>query len=310
MQYDSPVKPDSQQIAVTGGSGFIGTHLVSSLLEQGYKVKALVRNPDKFHLKHTHLELIYGDLHDTHNLNRLVESCHHVIHCAGRVRGVNAQEFDHDNVAGTDNLINACSRISIPPNFTLISSLAAREKSLSFYSHSKYSAEILLKDSNIPQWSIIRPPAIYGPQDKELIAVFNWMKRGILWVPGDQNQHFSMLHVHDLVNLILQILKSPINHEILEPDDGNEYTWNSVATICGDYFKRDIRIIQIPRFALNSAAKLNVISSKIFGYPPMLTPGKVRELLHKNWVSSKIESDYHWTAKVDLNQGLTTLYSR
>jgi len=297
-------------VALTGSTGFIGSHILNTLLTNGYQVRALVRRPNKVRISHPNLELIHGDLHNLSALDQLATSTDVVIHCAGRVRGSSLSQFTHDNIDGTRNVLNAVVNNSQVRRLVLISSLAAREPTISNYANSKKSSEQLLEQSHLKQWTIIRPPAVYGSGDTELRPLFDWMRRGILWVPGNANQRFSLLHVSDLCQLIIQQIQSSIETgKILEPDDGNIYSWNDALQISADLFQRQIRFVCIPKLLLSSASHLNVLFSKAFRYSPMLTPGKVRELLHENWVSQCDASISNWTPKVDLKTGLSALYS-
>ncbi len=298
------------KVAVTGGTGFIGSHLTEALLARGYQVNLLVRNTNKVRLTHPGLHYVPGNLHDDSALCTLVEDAQTVIHCAGRVRGANARDFVYDNVTGTQNIIENCSQNAHKlKKFVFISSLAAREPGLSFYAQSKAQAEQLLRNSAISNWTIIRPPAVYGPRDRELATLFNWMKHGILWVPGNPKQSFSLLHVADLIDLILLESKSPSCGHCLEPDDNHYYNWEIIEEICSVFFNRKIHTLTIPLRALQTVANLNVLLSMLLGYTPMLTPSKIRELTHDNWQSARLNINNSWSAKVDLKKGLGTLYS-
>jgi len=301
--------PNSELVAITGASGFIGSQLVKTLLAKHYRVRVLVRNPNNLHVTYPSLEVISGNLHHQTSLNELIHEAHYVIHCAGRVRGASQKQFFYDNFEGTQNTLNACKQAKSLKKFIFISSLAAREPNISYYAKSKYSAEELIKSTNFTQWSIIRPPAVYGPGDKELVPVFNWLKKGILWIPGNSEQKFSLIHVQDLVDLITRQISSLPTAEILEPDDGCQYDWSLIAQLSSEFFNRKIRKILIPKAALTSAANLNVLLSTLLNYSPMLTPGKVRELTHNNWIAHGIGSPYGWCAQIDLKKGLSTLYS-
>lgn len=295
--------------AVTGGSGFIGTHLIQSLLSQNFHVRVLIRDPNKIEINHPLLEVCRGNLHDSDSLKSLVDKADYVIHCAGRVRGSTQAQFNSDNVLGTENLINACHSNHSLKKIILISSLAASQPDISYYSKSKYLAEQLCTNINFTKWTIIRPPAVYGPKDKELLPLFNWMNKGILWIPGNPKQKFSLLHVNDLVRLIGNQVTTHHSGNILEPDDGNTYDWDQIARYGGEFFERNIQKITIPKIALASVANINVILSRLLNYSPMLTPSKIGELMHNKWVSHGIEPSYKWTAQIDLKKGLSTLYS-
>ncbi len=300
---------DTKLVAITGGTGFIGSQLITALLTKGYRVRALIRNTNKLQVKHPSLEITSGDLHQKASLNDLIHEAHYVIHCAGRVRGASQEQFLYDNLESTQNILDACKQASSLKRFIFISSLAAREPNISHYAKSKYLAEELIKSTNFIQWSIIRPPAVYGPGDKELLPVFNWMKKGILWVPGNVEQKFSLIHVLDLVDLITQEIPSLPIAKVLEPDDGCQYDWDLIAQLCSEFFNRKIRKILIPKAVLSSAANLNVLLSSFFNYSPMLTPSKVRELMCNDWIAQGISPSHGWAAQIDLKKGLSTLYS-
>ncbi len=300
--------PDAKVIALTGSTGFIGSHILKSLLSNDFHVRILVRNSNKT-ISHPNIEIISGDLHNQPSLDKLTAGVDCVIHCAGRVKGANATSFIHDNVHGTKNILSTSIQTR-KVRFILISSLSAREPSISDYANSKYCCETVLKQSNLTQWTIIRPPAVYGPGDTELKPVFDWMKRGILWVPDSTKQLFSLLHVTDLSQLIISQLNLTAEYgNTIEPDDGNQYSWQKVQKISEIFFHRNIRIIRVPSTILSLAARSNVLFSKLLNYSPMLTPGKARELLHQNWIAEGTPDITNWKPKVDLKVGLSTLYS-
>ena len=300
---------NAKVVALTGASGFIGSHILNLLLANDYRIRILVRSANKSIIKHPNIDVIIGDLHTQSSLSALTSNVDFIIHCAGRVRGASATPFIHDNVTGTENILSAATHAN-DCKLILVSSLSAREPSISDYAHSKHASEYALKNSNLKQWTIIRPPAVYGPGDTELKPVFDWMKRGVLWVPGSAKQLFSLLHVSDLSQLIIsQLNQTTESRHTFEPDDGNHYSWQQIQQIGEHFFQRKIRIIRIPSPVLSVVAHSNVLFSKSLNYSPMLTPGKTRELLHNNWISKGVSQNSHWAPKVDLKIGLSTLYS-
>ena len=300
---------EPKRVSITGGTGFVGSHIIQALLAKHFEVRALARNPNQAALNHPSLKFVPGDLHSTDVLNNLLSDANYVIHCAGRVRGATQQQFDHDNVEGTQNIIDACKQAGSLKKLIIISSLAAREPEISYYSSSKKDAEELISNIDFARWSIIRPPAVYGPNDRELLPLFNWMKKGILWIPGNLEQKFSLIHAYDLAEFTIHQMLSHTSGEILEPDDGEHYDWTLISQLCSEIFNRKIRKIIIPKTALSFVANLNVLLSSLVNYTPMLTPSKVRELMHEDWLAKGIDPSYGWTAKVDLKQGLGTIYS-
>lgn len=301
-------------VALTGATGFIGSHLLTHLLDQGVHIKILVRQPQQYTWpQHQRLEIIAGDMHDTDTITQLVADANLIVHCAGRVKASRAHHFHRDNVLASELIFKLAQRSGALKKFVYISSLSARHAQLSHYAASKYAAEQSLIGSGIDDWTIIRPPAVYGPKDTELKPLFDWMQRGILWIPAEAENRFSLLHVQDLCNLISHTLASEDSGQvIIEPDDGmlDGYNWWQVQAICSEYFQRKITPIKVPARLLKSVAQINLLSGRILRQSPMLTPSKVQELLHDNWVVDYNHSWPHWRPMIDLKNGLHTLYSR
>lgn len=272
-------------VAVTGATGFIGGVLLQSLIKEGWKVRALTRCPragDEF------TQWIEGDLNNLDALRNLVKDVSAVIHCAGQVRGSSLENFVRTNVEGTRNLVRASLEQLSPPRFLLISSLAAREPELSWYATSKRMAEQLVcEHSQEMPCAIFRPTAVYGPGDKEMSPLFRVTRRGVLPMVGQRAMRFGLLHVKDLVAAILCWLstETPVKG-IYELDDGmpGGYDSQAVASIAQEVWQRPVHCVFFPAPLVSLIANINLWSARLLRYSPMLTPGKVRELRHPNWV--------------------------
>lgn len=303
-----------RRVAVTGATGFIGRVLCTRLRADGYPVSALVRNPALAADLAAHgVTLVPGDLDDGDALRALLDDCDIVIHLAGAVRGNSQQSFDHTNVRGTQNLLDALTTRKEIPGLLLISSLAAREPGLSWYARSKYQAEQCLHEGPPDlDWAIIRPPAVYGPGDKEMLPVFLWMSRGIAPVPGDPAARVSLIHVEDLASAIVACLELPrLQHRTFTLDDGTPggYDWDEMAAIAGGVWQRKVRLVRLPGPLLDVLARANLALSRALSYAPMLTPPKLRELRHPNWVvdNEEITAATGWQPQVRLSKGLEEL---
>ena len=300
-------------VAITGATGFIGTHLCFSLLERGYNVRILARNPAAAQpLINQGASLVTGDLQNSDALNQLVAGATAVIHAAGAVRGASQQAFDAVNVAGTAALLNAVNAIDNPPRLLLLSSLAAREPELSWYAHSKWEAEQLLHKEASQDWIILRPPAVYGPGDQEMLPKFQWMARGIVPVPGAPSARISLIHVKDLVAAIIACLESAAaRNQTLYACDGKPdgYSWHELTTVASSLWSQRIRLWQVPAWLLNTVARVNMGLCAITGNAPMLTPPKLRELRHQDWVVDNVavSASTGWQPQIDLRRGLETL---
>ncbi|MCH9639336.1 MAG: NAD-dependent epimerase/dehydratase family protein [Betaproteobacteria bacterium] len=294
-------------VAVTGATGFIGHALIDRLVENGWKIRALTRKPQT---GDDNIQWIHGDLADTSALHLLVKDADAVIHCAGSVRGRSYKEFEHTNVDGTNNLLSAINDQNITPRFLLISSLAARQPELSWYAKSKYMAEQPIVSSHLP-WAVLRPTAVYGPGDKELKPLFQAMYRGLLPVVGKLENRFGLLHIADLVEAIQLWLTAdkPIKG-IFEIDDGlpGGYSFNTLVELAQQVWQKPVRCITIPNVLMRSIASLNLGFSRVFRYSPMLTPGKVNELQHHDWICDNaplIQALPTWQPRIRLHESLS-----
>ncbi|SER00895.1 Nucleoside-diphosphate-sugar epimerase [Nitrosomonas sp. Nm51] len=272
-------------VAVTGATGFIGNRLISKLVNEGWQIIALSRSKRN---NTKSIQWVHGDLNNRTALAELTQDASAVIHCAGAVRGCSFDDFVHTNVTGTKNLLDIVIQHNNHPRFLLISSLAARQPELSWYSKSKILAEQeVISNSASLAWTIFRPTAVYGPGDKELKPLFKATRNGLLPVVGKLNNRFGLIHVDDLIRAIQLWLDSekPCNG-IFELDDGtpNGYSFESLANLAQEVWKRPVRCIMIPHFLIQNIAVLNLWLARLLRYSPMLTPGKVNELQHHDWV--------------------------
>ncbi len=235
-----------------------------------------------------------------------------MVHSAGAVRGNSQADFDRVNVAGTANVLAAISAQADPPILVLLSSIVAREPQLSWYSHSKRDCEALLRQYPELRWVVIRPPAVYGPGDKEMLPIFQWMRRGIALVPGTPEARTSLVHVSDLVGAITACLTSEqAIGQTFALCDGREngYNWHEMAAIAGELWSRKVRLFAVPRWLLDGVANVVSASARITGAAPMLTPPKLRELRHEDWVvdNRDITAATGWRPEIGLREGLQGL---
>ena len=301
-----------ETIAITGATGFVGTALTRRLAAAGRKIQALIR-PASSHKRPANIDVrwIDGDLEDTESLRRLVHGADAVIHCAGAVRGATRAQFNRVNVDGMARLVKLAVDQEPTPSFLSISSLAAREPHLSPYAASKREGEkVLVEKSDKLDWTVFRPSAIYGPGDRELMPVFHWMKKGIAPILGSGNGRFSLLYVEDLVDAIMQWLERKSNpgctYELHDGQPGG-YSWHDVIdTVAHLRQGKSVVTIRIPLVVAKLVSILNLIAARAIGYAPMLTPGKVRELQHFNWVcdNTALNTATGWTPRILLAEGL------
>lgn len=297
------------QVAITGATGFIGAVIAAALLKRGWQVRALARSDAGAKaLQAAGVEVVRGALDDPQALARLTADSHALVHCAGAVRGARYADFAAVNLAGTQALLQALPSRDIP--VVLLSSLAAREPQLSHYARSKRAMEALLESADAPRrWLALRPPPVYGPGDTELLPLFQCMARGLAPLPGADSARVSMLFVDDLAQAVLTWLHNPeAGQGVYELHDGqpNGYSWAEIIGIAEHLLGRRVRRVTLPKLPFNALAHGNAALARVLGYAPMLTPGKLRELRHGNWVAdnSAFSAATLWQPQVRLPQGL------
>ena len=285
--------------------------LVDHLLAAGWNVKALVRPRSAHRLpEKPGLETVNGSLQDSASLNRLVQGAAAVVHCAGAVRGATAADFNAVNVDGLERLVRAALSLSPRPRFLSLSSLAARAPELSHYASSKRQGEVALAAmAEDMEWVALRPPAVYGPGDKEMLPLFQWMERGIAPVLGEPHARLSLLYVEDLCAAVLSWLNAGScrcgAYELQDTQTGG-YSWDETIAKVSTLRGRRIIRLPLPAVLLKLIARINVAVARLIGYAPMLTPGKVRELRHPDWVAdnSALTAAIGWQPVFPLEQGL------
>jgi nucleoside-diphosphate-sugar epimerase len=300
-------------VALTGATGFIGQVLLKHLAGQGFRIRALYR-PASFSPPDSTdtIQWQSGALEDAGSLRALVAGVDTIIHCAGAVRGVTLEQFKRVNTEGVAGLLEAAVHQKVS-RFLLISSLAAREPSLSTYASSKrHGEDVLLAYQEKIFWSILRPPAVYGPGDRELRPLLQLIRRGIVPIIGNMDGRFSLLYVDDLAEAVSCLLKTNSQRGgCFELHDGHPdgYSWRQIAMIAGHLNGKEPRCISIPRPLMQIAGLANITLARLAGYQPMLTPGKVREIFHPDWVcdNTAISAAIGWQPQVQFQEGMRRL---
>lgn len=256
---------------------------------------------------------VVGRLHEPEALSALVEGVDCVVHLAGATGGLDYADFARVNVDGTRLLLEACARSAPSARFLHLSSLAAREPTLSDYASSKRAGEDCVVASDL-SWVVLRPPAVYGPDDPALAPLWQALARGWLVRTGPANARFSLLHVDDLASAVAALAENltAAQGQILELDDGRSggYGWDDLKTIAGAARGRPVRELAVPAAALRTLGFLNLSIARLTRRrPPPLVPGKVRELVHHDWVcdNSALPGCDGWRPTIDLATALAQL---
>ena len=307
----------NKTVALTGATGFIGTALIKQLHLAGWQVKALYRPKlGRSPVNSQNLTWVPGDVSNLASLNSLMADADAVIHCAGAVRGVTQADFDLINETGARHVAEVAATQNKPPRLLLISSLAARMPELSHYAGSKMRGELAIKNSPL-RWTIFRPPAVYGPGDRELLPLFQSMAKGIAPLPAGANGRFSIIHADDLAAAMVHCLgQDGGDGKTFELDDGHfgGYDWPKVIQIAQTVLRNGgkIRRLPIPISLLKLVAWTNFYAAQLLRYAPMLTPGKIREITHSDWLcdNNDITRITGWQPTCELAQGLAGLFDK
>lgn len=287
-------------LAITGGTGFVGQAVLDAAERQGIGLRALARRRPE---DRPQVEWVQGNLSDESALAELVSRTSAVVHIAGLTNTPDPAAFETANVTGTAHMIAAVKAAGIA-RFVFVSSLSAREPHLSRYGASKAAAEELVRASGL-DWTIIRPPGVYGPRDVDYLDMFKAAKLGI--VPLPPGGASSMIHVDDLAELLIACVPASarLRHKIFEPDDGREGGWShkEMAAAIGHAVGRKVFAPHLPGWILGLAAGFDRLAR---GDKAKLTADRVGYMTHPNWVARSamaVPADI-WTPKIATADGL------
>jgi nucleoside-diphosphate-sugar epimerase len=287
-------------IAVTGGTGFVGQHLLDLATGRGHTVRALTRRPQQ---PRDNIEWVEGSLEDRDTLERLVQGSDAAIHIAGVINAPNAAGFEAGNVKGTLAMLAAATAAGTR-RFIHVSSLAAREPYLSQYGASKARSEELVERSGL-DWVIVRPPAVYGPGDKETLELFRMAKAGFILLPP--KGRLSLIHVDDLSRLLLNLAeREEPAKTVIEPHDDRPNGWShkEFADALSRAVGRRAVSLATPRLLVRMGAAIDRFVRRD---KAKLTPDRAAYFCHPDWVVStgKTPAPGLWRPEIATEVGLT-----
>ena len=287
------------RLAVTGATGFVGGRLLDLARQEGRSLACLTRRPQPPRDGVTWVE---GDLHDTAALARLCEGASAVVHIAGVINAPDAAGFEAGNVEGTKNVLAAAKAAAVP-HFVHVSSLAAREPSLSLYGASKARSETAVKTAGLDH-AIVRPPAVYGPGDRETLELFRMAKRGLVMLPPEGR--LSLIHADDLARLLLALADGAGRSGlVLEPDDATAEAWThkQFAKALGRAVGRQNVALSMPRTMLELGARIDRL---VRGDKAKLTPDRAAYFCHPDWAVNPLKrpDPALWQPQVATEKGL------
>ena len=297
-------------VAITGGTGFLGRYLVAALHRAGCRVRMLVRH-DPVHplLADVRPELVMGDLRDAGALRRLVTGADVVIHGAGLIKAATRDAFFAVNEGGSVALGSAVADHAPGARLLVVSSLAATRPELSHYAASKRAGEVAAIGSyGGGNWVIIRPPAIYGPWDRETLSLFKAASGPVVPVMGGPDARIAMIHVQDAVGAIVA-LAAPGGPTglICSPSDGvsGGYDWTALLDCAAAALGHRARRLPVPDWVVRAAGLGGSAVSAATGRAVMLTWGKSREILYPDWsvAAQNPVPESLWQPAISLTEG-------
>ena len=271
----------TRTLAMTGATGFVGGATLRRAVEAGWHVRALTRRPQP---ERDGVTWIAGALGDGDSLARMAEGSDAVLHIAGVVNVPTRADFDAGNRAATENVVDAARGAGVA-RFVHVSSLAAREPGLSDYGWSKEGAESVVRASDLA-WTIVRPPAVFGPGDTEMLDLFRMARRGIATAPRGR---MSAIYVEELARLLVALTddRAASIGAVYEPDDGRAEGWSHrdfTQAIGRAVGRNRVATLTMPPALLKAGGRLDPL---LRGERAKLTPDRARYIAHPDWVAAK-----------------------
>ncbi|NNG16802.1 MAG: NAD-dependent epimerase/dehydratase family protein [Gemmatimonadales bacterium] len=305
---------------VTGGTGFIGRHVVDVLLRRGDDVTALVRSERRAaHLIQKGVKLVVGDLHDASAMASATAGQDVVFHVAGLIAARDEAEFHYANRDGTQNLLAASLQAQIG-RFILVSSLAAAGPSrpgqplrgtedprpVTAYGRSKLAAEVAVRVAAI-DWTIVRPPIVYGPWDREVLKLFQVARLGFAPVFGSGDQELSAVYGPDLAEALVAVATTEgttgRTYFACHPD---RFTSQQLIECIGSALGKRIRPLHLPPGLARPLLRVTGTFALLTGRRTVLNPDKANEFFQPAWTADPeaLTQETGWQARHDLAAGL------
>ncbi|MBO9581642.1 MAG: NAD(P)-dependent oxidoreductase [Sphingobium sp.] len=287
---------------MTGGTGFVGKAVMERALAEGLTVRALARRPQA---TRENVEWVQGDLDDHAALERLVAGAGAVMHIAGMVNAADRAAFEACNAHGTAALIAAMKKQGVR-RLVHVSSLAAREPQLSDYGWSKAEAERHVMGSGL-DWTMVRPPAIYGPHDAEFLELFQMATRGFILLPP--RGRVSIIHADDLAKVLVTLARTQdhaTHDQTYEVDDGRHGAWthNTLAKAIGHAVGRKwVLPVNLPGPLVKLGGRIDRL---VRGQKARLTPDRASYFCHDDWTARGAlrVPEAIWKPEIETGQGL------
>jgi len=311
------------KVLLTGASGFVGSHVLESLQQNDFLTAVLLRDPSQtapIKNRFPAVEVLHGSVEQPSSLTTVLEGITHVIHCAGRTKAVRVSEYYQTNHLGTRNLLEVVNQSGRVQRFVHISSLAvtgpataeqpAREEQpadpVSDYGKSKLAAEIEVRERCRADFTIIRPPAVYGPRDTGFLSMFKAIRRHILPSPATA-QCLSIVYARDLAEGIVKCLTAPVaSGKIYFVASPETVTARRMAEEIARLMKTWTVPLPLPAALLYVVCLWQQLLSQVTNQASLLNLQKYAELSAPGWVCSpaRLLAETGYACSTTLSEGL------
>jgi dihydroflavonol-4-reductase len=308
---------------VTGATGFVGSHLVDKLLADNYEVFCLKRKTSNIKwLRDKNVTFIEGDLFNNQELENVLKQVDYVFHVAGVIKSKNKDGFYKGNTEATKNLIEITYKVNPKlKRFVHISSLAVCgpnpddkpitedyiPKPITTYGLTKQLAEkeVLKFRDKLPV-TIVRPPAIFGPRDTEILIYFQTFNKGLNSIIGFNDKYLSLVYIDDLIQGIMLSAKENIKSgEIYFISSDGEYNWDQIANTTSEIMKKKAIKIRIPHFVVFTVGFFAQMFSVFSKNAATLNLEKCVDITRNRWVCSnaKAKMEINYSPEYSIKEG-------
>lgn len=299
------------EILLTGGTGFLGSHIADALVAAGHDVRCTVRRTsDTRWIDELPVATLELDLAGGSTAAAALEGVESLVHCGALTRARNEAEFLAVNAAGTERLARAAAEAGVR-RFVFISSLAARGPDgaggpVSPYGRSKREAERLLAslDGGMER-VVLRPGGVYGPRDSDLLPLFGLAARGWIVVPRS-SAPLQPVYVSDVVSAVIAALDRPVPRAPLAVAGEERARWNELARALARAVGRDARVLRVPAGVFWTAGLLSEVASRVTGRAPAMDRRRARDMSHHSWTceTEAAREALGWRPEVGIEEGL------
>jgi dihydroflavonol-4-reductase len=312
-------------VLITGATGFIGSHLAEELHTKGHRIRCLVRKSSKLvWINHLPVEYVYGDLSDADFLRSAVNGMDYIYHLAGLTKAKTKKEYFDGNHIATRNLLEAVLAVKPPlKRFVYMSSQTAVGPSteetpvdeqtpchpITTYGLSKLEAEHeCLRHVNTIPITIVRPPAVYGPRDKDVFEFFKAMNKGMQPMIGFNTKLVNLIHVTDLVKGTVLAGEHPSGiGQTYFISSERYYNWKEVGDVTAQIMKKSVLRLRIPEFAVYTIAAIAECFTLFSKKPALLNIEKARDIVQDAWICSigKAKKELGYREEITLERGIS-----